>query len=271
MFFRSYRFSQPCPFCKRNRGKIIYKNVLGDRNIVVCHCGNIFVDPPFPQDFLEAARAKAKVPKSKREINDKKIFSSQLKFNDLLLVKEHLPNKARILDFGGMWGQFAFLAKKIFETEMLEPVDRFRLFVEKELKIKTYRSLTEVPTDYYHGAVLIHSLEHFSNPFRIVQEIRKKLKKEGLIFIWTPNFDSFTRKKWGLLWEWLIPDQHAVFFTPSFMKKFLQSLGFRVLRLFTQEGDYSEEWLKSLAPSKIEKIKSKNLGSELVVVVQKTT
>jgi SAM-dependent methyltransferase len=76
-----------------------------------------------------------------------------------------------------------------------------------------------------------HVLEHIMDLKNILFNIKRVLKKDGIIFIGTPNFDGFFRKITGRRWLGLRPKEHVWQFEPKTITKVLNSAGFKVLKI----------------------------------------
>lgn len=73
-------------------------------------------------------------------------------------------------------------------------------------------------------------IEHLESPKLALQKIHTWLKSGGLLFITTPNYNSFYRRRFGSRW-WVIncEEEHIMFFSPESLKKLLEQCGYDVL------------------------------------------
>ena len=62
-------------------------------------------------------------------------------------------------------------------------------------------------------------LEHVENPKKIVNEIHRILKHNGMVFIYVPNFDSFEVKVCKQDCDTIVPDAHLTYFDKNTIKK----------------------------------------------------
>ena len=61
-------------------------------------------------------------------------------------------------------------------------------------------------------------IEHFSNPFEILDSIEKILDKDGLLIFTTFNMDSLYAKITGKNYHWILPF-HLFYFSNKILKK----------------------------------------------------
>jgi 2-polyprenyl-3-methyl-5-hydroxy-6-metoxy-1,4-benzoquinol methylase len=127
-------------------------------------------------------------------------------------IREHSKNckGLKILELGCGSGK-ASLTTGIEATYYLVDVSRNALktaeYLSKILKIKRVKTFrrevfdTNFEFDYFDIVVSIGLIEHYSSEdiLRIFSEIKKVIKKEGVIFIGIPNYKSLPYKKANLL------------------------------------------------------------------------
>jgi SAM-dependent methyltransferase len=84
--------------------------------------------------------------------------------------------------------------------------------------------------DYIH---MSHVIEHLPDPVKILQTVRGLLKRNGTLYIETPNVESYGRKKSGPHWfAWESP-RHLCLFTPATLRRALAQAGMVVKSLRT--------------------------------------
>lgn len=101
-----------------------------------------------------------------------------------------------------------------------------------------------------------HTLEHLSKPVKALEKARSLLKRNGILFIDLPNFDSLTAKilkgRWGLL----LPSEHYWHFTQKSLLLLLSKLNFKILKIEKASGLWDvddplwELWLSFLGLKK---------------------
>lgn len=89
----------------------------------------------------------------------------------------------------------------------------------------------------FNAVVLLYVLEHLDNPFEILKEIKRILKKDGILFLAVPNYrymriafdNSFARIIFGKS-ATLHPEEHLQNFTPKTLKKIINEAGFEIVK-----------------------------------------
>lgn len=81
----------------------------------------------------------------------------------------------------------------------------------------------------YDLIIFNHTLEHLEDPERVLKKVYKMLKKDGLVYIDLPNFDSFSAKTQKCNWPLLLPDEHLWQFTPNAFQILLNRQNFEVI------------------------------------------
>jgi len=97
----------------------------------------------------------------------------------------------------------------------------------KKIGCSVFRKISEVPTESTFDAVtFIEVIEHLDNPIEILYEIRKRLRKNGKLFLTTPAGDL--RKSLEKKWELYAYDSynHVQFFTEKSLELCLKKAGF---------------------------------------------
>ena len=80
-----------------------------------------------------------------------------------------------------------------------------------------------------------HTLEHIPEPIKFLQEIRRILIPGGVLVGAAPNFGSLKRRLDGLEWLFLTLPLHRFHYTPQTLSAILKKIGFKPLRIRTEE------------------------------------
>lgn len=87
----------------------------------------------------------------------------------------------------------------------------------------------------FDAVFLLYVLEHVDNPLEVLKEIKRILKKNGLLFLAVPNyrylriaFDNIAAKLIIHKSATLHPEEHLQNFTPVTLKKMLNKAGFQI-------------------------------------------
>lgn len=77
-----------------------------------------------------------------------------------------------------------------------------------------------------------HVLEHAYSPSRVLTEVNRVLRPNGLFLLSVPNYDSSQRRVLGKYWPHLDVPRHLHHFSPGTLEKALASHGFRRIETF---------------------------------------
>jgi len=99
-------------------------------------------------------------------------------------------NRGKLADIGCGNGWLLEVAKRYFSVTGVELNNSLLHFTSKKLKIPVYRKIDLLKNDEYDVITLFDIIEHVSKPMEYLKKISQKLKKGGIILIYTPNRDS---------------------------------------------------------------------------------
>lgn len=137
----------------------------------------------------------------------------------------------QVLDFGGGWGEWCFIARALgCEPSMLELSEHRRQHVEAH-GIRCVRNLTDLKL---HSFDLINAeqvFEHITNPVFTLQQLSQITKVGGFIHIGVPNAQNGQPKRAYAKKGPFQPLEHINGFTPSSLNKLLTKCGFKVVTL----------------------------------------
>jgi SAM-dependent methyltransferase len=81
--------------------------------------------------------------------------------------------------------------------------------------------------------VMLDVLEHLDNFPLALKEIKRTLKRDGLLYIATPNLGAIARLFKGKNWYGYLDKTHVSLFTCFSLKKYLKRYNFEILRCYT--------------------------------------
>lgn len=81
--------------------------------------------------------------------------------------------------------------------------------------------------------VMNHVLEHILDITEFLNEVHRVLKTDGIFVISVPNFGSLIARTQKAKWYGLATNQHIWQFTPKTLSNVLETRGFRVVRVAT--------------------------------------
>lgn len=80
-----------------------------------------------------------------------------------------------------------------------------------------------------------HLIEHVTDPFGLLREVRRILSPNGMAVVTTPNVGGFQARLFGSRWRSAISD-HLTLFSKKTLRRMLEKAGYRVLRCVTWGG-----------------------------------
>lgn len=116
----------------------------------------------------------------------------------------------------------------------------------------------------FDGAVMLDVIEHFFDPILILEKINSWLKKDGYLFLSTPDIGSLSAKLQGKRW-YAFRQQHLYYFSKTTIRKMLEKTGFTLVSAIHMPHYFS---LKYLAEQKKLPVKGllRFLGLEKAVI-----
>ncbi|HAJ56603.1 MAG TPA: hypothetical protein DCL35_02410 [Candidatus Omnitrophica bacterium] len=164
------------------------------------------------------------------------------------------PGKSfKILDIGCGRGDFLeSLKKNKFEKFGLEINDQgYQECLKKDIKIsKEGVASSGFKDEFFDAITLWHVLEHLPDPLKTLNELKRVLKKDGILVIGTPNTDSLGFKLGKNLWFHLDAPRHLTLFGKRSIEFLAQSTGFELMWNGTTFFDYPLDLFWSLRKSR---------------------
>lgn len=102
-------------------------------------------------------------------------------------------------------------------------------------------------TSRFDMITLSHVIEHVHDPRAVLKKAYRVLKPGGLIWLETPNIDSFGHRRFGGYWRGIEPPRHLVIFNWDSLEKLLLGEGFNLKNRFPQYDGFSGLSAKSRA------------------------
>ncbi len=238
-----------CNYCNSNNYKVVYQK--DGFNIVQCkECDFVFVNPRltskeifnlYNQDYF-LGKGFDKSVQYEEEFNQQAEKTDLLDW-DLATLKEKMNlsnnNKSRLLDVGSGMGLFLWKArKKGFEVNGLE-LSEFACNFMKKKGIEVFNSTIDeyvLPQNHFDIISLREVVEHLTDPLASLKKIYASLKKGGMLFITTGNYNCPERKLKGSNWNYFMPQGHLSIFSNKTIKNFLIKAGYNCVEV-TNQGD----------------------------------
>ena len=197
--------------------------------IVQCPgCSLIFMSPRPSQEYFEERYS----GNYSAGYIDKKV-SKQRRAHRIVRRITRYKKNGRFLDIGCSAGFVLEAARaKGFEVYGVEISPLAIRFAREELQLdikEGYLETAEFPSAYFDVITLYHVIEHVDDPVKFFQEVRRILKPDGLVEIWTPDIGHFQAKKLGPRWKNFISD-HLYYFDIKTLAKMLEKTGLMVYK-----------------------------------------
>ena len=242
---KKFLIPRDCPSCKsKKKIKVCTKDSL---NIVKCkNCELVYVSPIFNYDHYinlytnkEYQNIVKKIGEASHKYRKKRFGVERFK-----ILKEFFKKrKCNLLEIGCSTGFFLEEAKSNgWNVKGIELNPSAVSFAKK-------KGIDVINEDYvkiifkkkFDIICAFDVLEHLFDPLKIIKKIKKDLKKNGLFFLYVPNWQSATRlligeKNSHFIW----PTHHLTYFTPKTLEKFLAKQGFKVIFWETQGLDLED-------------------------------
>ncbi len=235
-----------CPICKNptsEKTKIIYN----DFGINTYHCSvcNCLYDDKIPlssntgeynipsEDIIEELPDEKKKDYRKQRFGMERINIIKKYLNPEINIKD-----ARILDVGCNTGFFLDVAKD--HSDNVEGIETAKLlgeYAEKTLGVKVH--IVDIfdfnPKEKYDVITLFDVIEHVSSPVDFLKKCKSLLNKDGIILIFTPNYESVAFNVLGIKSSLYIPADHLLFFSKETVEYVAKELDMK-LEMYETRG-----------------------------------
>jgi len=238
----------PCPRCAApnyDRLLVCHPNqptVGGQFTVGRCRsCGLTFANPRLREPALTAAYAacddpaEAGVPEPARAVGG--AFTRWWRHATQRYVVGDWVGEGPVLDVGCHTGDLLMsLRDRGFDVSGIETsVTGVRACLQRGLSVTQGRLEDVSLPDGAFGTVLMsHVLEHFADPLRALEKVRKALRPGGRVVIAVPNRSGAVARLFGSHWHGWDPPYHLTHFDPPALSDLLTRAGFTVTHLGTR-------------------------------------
>ncbi len=147
-------------------------------------------------------------------------------------IKSLAPENARLLDIGASYGLFLNEAKAFgFRAEGIELSEDACRYCRDILRLDILcADIKDMKFDGQTFDIItaIEVIEHLNDPGSFIDKAHSLLKKNGIIYLATPDIGSFTAKIFGRNW-WSYRRMHIYYFSKATLSKLLYKKGFSVV------------------------------------------
>jgi SAM-dependent methyltransferase len=202
--------------------------ILVDRLVRCCNCGLQYLNPRLKRDLILTGYSEGSDDAfiSQNHARER-TFSKSL---DLLEALR--PQKGQLLDVGTAGGAFlGVAARRGWQVSGCEPNRWMAAWGSKHYDIEIFPGTIfdmNLERDRFDVVTLWDVLEHTPDPMEVLQECRRVLKPGGLLIVNYPDIHSLISRLMGRRWVFLL-SVHLYYFTPSTMRRILESAGFSLL------------------------------------------
>ena len=146
------------------------------------------------------------------------------------ILKNYLSLNAKLLDIGCGTGSFlTFMKEKGLTVSGVENNPKAKsICLENNLEVQSNEE--GFATDCFDLITLWHVLEHLPSPEKRISTYKSLLKKEGLLVIALPNFESHDRNHYQQDWAALDVPRHLWHFTPKGLTMMVEEKGFELIK-----------------------------------------
>ena len=90
--------------------------------------------------------------------------------------------------------------------------------------------------DYFDVITSFEVIEHINEPTQDLDCVKSIVRKGGLVYVTTPNFNSISRSILGSRWNVVEYPEHLCYYTPDTLSRLFKNKGFKKLRLTITQG-----------------------------------
>ena len=239
-------------------------------------------------NFIQAAKASNLTKYYEKMVDEEYEETRKERFlqEDYIIKKFIYYNKSgkKLLDVGCGSGILLEASKKYkFQSIGVEPSKwLYKKAIKRGLDVRC-GVLEDIPNSQKFDVItLADVIEHVTNPMDILEQIKSRLKPEGIGVIVTPNVDSLLAKI--LRWKWWhYRVAHVGYFSKKTIKLALEESGFQLLSIKNTRWFFSLDYLVkristylpkflriSKAPFIGKKLIKLNLGDSIIVIFKKS-
>ena len=161
---------------------------------------------------------------------------TEKRYNELLDGFEKFRQTNRILDIGAGCGFFMETAKKrgweVIGTELSKNSIAACKNLNNKLLFGELEDL-QFPSNHFDVIVKLEMLEHINNPVPLVSEIHRILRKGGITYLTTPNFNALHRYRLKEKYDVISYPNHLCYYTKKTIKRLFKSNGFIPVKVVT--------------------------------------
>src|SRR4028118_2050356 len=232
----------PCNLCGSNDYTVRFEQGVAQVNqIVKCKgCGLMYANPrtrevdnvlieSYDPEFVLSAIVNQDSQRLEKEALQVKDYEKTRAF-----LHKHYPEKGKLIEVGSGFGYLLnFFKQDGWNVVGVEPNLGLCRYAESELGIETIPTIlekAELEDRSADALLMMHVIEHVSDPYSTLKEVYRILKPGGIFVMETPRYDTLMFKLLGKRERSLSCDGHIYFFTTSTLEKLATKAGLTVLK-----------------------------------------
>lgn len=228
-----------CNFCLSNNIDLVYTPINSkiDLNIHVCKdCGLVF------GSYDSKAYEESNITNPGNKFSH---LSCDAGYSEIRVGKQQMVNYffeaiknivldkpiSKVLDIKSARGHFALSALNYFNLESIDCIEEdnyMTVTYDNNSKINIWRDkYHKLNTDYNYDLIYsCHTLEHYTNPTKVLTFIKSRLNENGLFYIDVPNNENINHNH---NIDEFFYDKHLFYHNEDTLSSFIESLGFELL------------------------------------------
>ena len=225
------KLKDTCDFCSSNNVSHVYTPIRSKRGMEVVFCNDCglfesisttpYKSRPPGNLSCDADRSSLKITKGLTFVNYQELLEKYFISLDAVNIIDIGSNRGTFVE----WAEGNLNIKEItaVETDVLI-TDDYAKNKNLDLIVGRFEEIHDLKVDYYDLAYCVHTLEHASSAFLMLNKIYDCLNLNGLFFLAVPNLN------WSddVLVEYFI-DPHTFHFDSFALENFLKKTGFEIL------------------------------------------
>ncbi len=162
---------------------------------------------------------------------DKKLNDLRNEIN-FIKYKFKNKNKIKLIDLGSGFGYFLSAFPNHWNKVGIEISKSLNKYSDKYGKIFNYDLEKKLPNLGKFDLIFsYHVIEHLSKPEKLIDNIKGLCKRNSIIIIGTPNFDSGCARLFGKNYRMFHDKTHISLFSDFSMYRMLDKMGFKILHI----------------------------------------
>jgi 2-polyprenyl-3-methyl-5-hydroxy-6-metoxy-1,4-benzoquinol methylase len=202
---------------------------------------NMMVTVPVPSNLGDYYKSEAYISHTDANKNflDKvyqNVRKHTLKRKLNLINSFNTPGK-KILDIGSGTGSFLATCKNNGWTVLgVEPSKEARLISEKN-NVEVVNDISFLKENHFDVITLWHTLEHVENLFEYIEQIKSRLKHNGVLIVAVPNYKSFDANYYKEYWAAYDVPRHLWHFSQTSIKKIFSKFSMKIEKTIPMKFD----------------------------------